>query len=174
MQSIAACDCATLQIQHRIGNAHGGFTVRDQHHSHVLPLIRILLALGQLMNGTQNDGFIQGIQTTGRLVEEHQVGIAQEYTGQADALAFAFRQSVAQLAHLGVEPIRQGIDQVEHGCLGEGFAESGVKNTGGSPIANLRFRQGDKQILSNRAVEQVGLLTHHGLNTAAGMHIDLR
>ena len=115
MQSIAACDCATLQIQHRIGNAHGGFTVRDQHHSHVLPLIRILLALGQLMNGTQNDGFIQGIQTTGRLVEEHQVGIAQEYTGQADALAFAFRQSVAQLAHLGVEPIRQGIDQVEHG-----------------------------------------------------------
>lgn len=134
MQSIAACDCATLQIQHRIGNAHGGFTVRDQHHSHVLPLIRILLALGQLMNGTQNDGFIQGIQTTGRLVEEHQVGIAQEYTGQADALAFAFRQSVAQLAHLGVEPIRQGIDQVEHGCLGEGFAESGVKNTGRSPL----------------------------------------
>ncbi len=128
MQSIAACDCATLQIQHRIGNAHGEFTVTDQHHSHVLPLIRILLALGQLMNGTQNDGFIQGIQTTGRLVEELKISIRrEEYTGQADALAFAFRQWVAQgFAHLGVEPMRQSIDQVDHGCLGEGLTSSGV------------------------------------------------
>lgn len=170
MQSIAACDCATLQIQHRIGNAHGGFTVRDQHHSHVLPLIRILLALGQLMNGTQNDGFIQGIQTTGRLVEEHQVGIAN-----TRAKPMRWRSpsdSRSPSSPTGVEPIRQGIDQVEHGCLGEGFAESGVKNTGRSH-RNLRFRQGDKQILES-CRRTGGLLIYHGLNTAAGMHIDLR
>ena len=38
---------------------------------------------------------------------------------------------------------------------------------------NLGLRQSNQQIVSDRAIKQVGFLAHHGLNTSASMHIDL-
>ena len=69
-----------------IGNAHRGLSVGHQHHRLVRPL---------LLKGAKDDGLVQAVQITGRLIQEEQGGVVQECPRQTDALPFAAGETVA-------------------------------------------------------------------------------
>ena len=57
--------------------------------------------------------FAGGVQGARGLIEDEQVGIAQEGARQGDALALSARQLHAPFAHQGVEPVGEAFYKVE-------------------------------------------------------------
>ena len=64
-----------------------------------------------------------GVEVGGGLVEYDDVGGLQEQAGQGHPLLLPAREAVATLAHDGVEPVGQGVDQVKDLGLLEGPVE---------------------------------------------------
>ena len=75
------------------------------------------LASALLGQTAQDDSFIQTVEVAGRFIQQNERCIVQEGTRHADALAFAARKSVPQLAHRCIVALRQRHDKVMDGRL---------------------------------------------------------
>ena len=94
-----------------IGDAHGRFPVRHQHHR-LVPLL--------FPQGFQHYRLVQAVEIARRLVEQHERHVMQEGSGDAKSLPLTAGQRVAQLAHGRVIALRQSHYKVVDGRLAAG------------------------------------------------------
>ena len=103
------------------------------------------------------------IQSTGRLIQNKDLGIFEKHARDGDALLLTTRKTAAALAHHGVVALRKrldkGIDIGTAGRLGDFFCRG------------ARLAIGD--VLANRSVEQIDILLHQadGLAQATLRHV---
>ena len=109
-------------------------------------------ALRQPVEPALDDRLVLGIDRGQGLVEDQDRRIAQQRPGDRQALALAARQIDAALADQRLVAVRQLQDEVMRVGVARGGFELGLG----------RIRLAEAQILLDRAVEQIGVLVHHG------------
>lgn len=154
--------------------------------------------IGQLRDGVEHDGLVERVDPTRGLVEQSQTRPAQEDAGQTEPLTLTLRKSAAQLAHLGIKPVGQRLDQIERRGMAQRFEQDVIGdrvggNVGGGTgdrisdcVRTLRTLAADhvalaidmtvgtghEEIVADRAIEQVGLLTHERLRVTTVCRVD--
>ena len=120
------------------------------------------LARALLVQRFQDDRLVQAVEIARRLVKEHQRRVVQKRAGESEALAFAARKRVAQLADRRVVALRQRHDEFVHGGL---FA-------GRDDLVVRRVELCDAEVIFDAVVEEMRLLRDEALHLAQIPRVD--
>ena len=101
----------------------------------------------------------QRIDRTRRLVEEDQAWVRQQRPGETDELTLADREARPLLAHLGVQPRRQRLEEVQ----------TIQRRRGGADLLIGGLRPAETDIFHDRPSKQNILLLHHPHLPVQGM-----
>jgi hypothetical protein len=84
----------------------------------------------QPVRGADHAGLGDGVHPRGRLVEHHQLHVADEQPGEGDQLRLTGRQGGAAGSQQGVQAVRQPGDPVVQPELGNGRLDDGPRHVG--------------------------------------------
>ncbi len=146
-------DASGLHVDDLVGEQDRGHPVRDDEDRR--PRARL--------TQTGQDGLLDtGVDGGGGIVEDEQLGLADHGARQGDSLALTPREAGAALAHTGLEPIGQPLD--EAGTL---------RDVQGAPDALVVVLDTERDVAADAVVEHEGLLRHErgDVADAAASHL---
>ena len=147
-------DLSVLQHQNEIRVLNGGQAVGDDEAG---------AALHQPVHGLLDLDLRAGVHVGGGLVQNEHGGVAEHGAGDGDKLPLALGDVHAVVGQHGVIPVGQMLDV---GVDAGGLGGSHHLVHGGALLA-----VGD--VFKDGAVEQPGVLQHHGVGSAEGVPFDL-
>src|SRR5690606_19372408 len=95
-----------------------------------------------------NQRFGDQVYTAGRVVEDQQVWVQQQGTGDGDTLFLSARQGRSAFAYRCIVTLREARDEIVGGCRLCGF-DHGFKR---------RIRATESDVIADGAAEQIGFL----------------
>ena len=109
-----------------------------------------------------HDRLTTAVERTGRLVKDKDPRVTQKSTGDRKALALATTQARPALADEGVEPVRQGIDEIRDIRVADRRPHPLLRH-GWQPVSD---------VLPHRPREQQGLLTDYRQGSSVAPQVD--
>ncbi|TLS21369.1 uncharacterized protein PpBr36_10204 [Pyricularia pennisetigena] len=127
--------------------------------------------LGGLAEGLLDDLFAFGVEGAGGLVEQQDLGVADEGAGDGDALPLAARELGAVGPGGGAEAVGQRRDEIPGVGGAEGALDGGVVRRRRLPLPAV---DAQRNVLPDRALEQRRLLLHQRHDPPVQPRVQLR
>ena len=136
-----------------VGDARSAGPVAHDDDGLAFPIVR---------ERAEHGRFRERVEVGRGLVEQHERRVVQEDACEADALSFASREEVPQLADGRVDAVGQTGHERGERCLVQRFIELGISRVGTC----------DEQVVADGAREQVRVLGHEALGRTQARGVD--